>query len=185
MTKTTESKQSIGLHIGLNSVDPKCYGGWSGKLSSCENDARDMAAITSSLKFENSILLTHQATVDDVVGGIRSVSKRLRSGDFFCISFAGHGGQVIDINDEEEEEDGKDETWCLFDRQLLDDELNFLFAEFAAGVRILVFSDSCHSGTVTRGGQSRIEMTDEERMAAYGTTQPEYRQMPDKTIAVA
>lgn len=43
-----------------------------------------------------------------------------------------------------------DETWCLFDRQLIDDELYKLLGEFAAGVRILVLSDSWHSGTVTK-----------------------------------
>jgi metacaspase-1 len=43
-----------------------------------------------------------------------------------------------------------DETWCLFDGQLIDDELSGFWAKFLAGVRILVLSDSCHSGTVTR-----------------------------------
>ena len=49
-----------------------------------------------------------------------------------------------------EEADKRDETWCLFDSQLIDDELYFELAKFASGVRILVLSDSCHSGTVTR-----------------------------------
>ena len=49
-----------------------------------------------------------------------------------------------------EEDDKKDETWCLYDGQLIDDELYFELSRFAAGVRILVLSDSCHSGTVTR-----------------------------------
>ena len=39
----------------------------------------------------------------------------------------------------------------LYDRQLVDDELYALWARFAAGVRILVFSDSCHSGSVDAG----------------------------------
>jgi hypothetical protein len=38
----------------------------------------------------------------------------------------------------------------LYDRQLVDDELYGLYAGFKSGVRILVLSDSCHSGTVTR-----------------------------------
>jgi hypothetical protein len=49
-----------------------------------------------------------------------------------------------------DEPDKKDETWCLFDGQLIDDELYFALSQFKAGVRIIVLSDSCHSGTVTR-----------------------------------
>jgi hypothetical protein len=35
--------KGIALHIGLNSVDPHKYEGWSGPLSACEADANDMA----------------------------------------------------------------------------------------------------------------------------------------------
>ena len=41
---------------------------------------------------------------------------------------------------------------CLFDGQLIDDELYLELSRFAAGVRVLVLSDSCHSGSVTRAG---------------------------------
>ena len=43
-----------------------------------------------------------------------------------------------------------DETWVCYDRQFIDDELYDLWGKFKSGVRILVLSDSCHSGTVTR-----------------------------------
>ena len=54
-----------------------------------------------------------------------------------------------------EESDRRDETWVLYDRQLLDDELFALWSKFKPGVRIFVLSDSCHSGSVTRAGQDR------------------------------
>lgn len=66
------------------------------------------------------------------------------------LTYGGHGGTVRDVSGDES--DGIDETWCLYDGHLLDDELNALWGCFAAGVRILVISDSCHSGTVTRAG---------------------------------
>jgi hypothetical protein len=66
----------------------------------------------------------------------------------FFLSYSGHGGQVPDVTGDED--DKQDETWCLYDGQLLDDELYYELSRFAAGVRILVLSDSCHSGTVTR-----------------------------------
>ena len=37
-----------------------------------------------------------------------------------------------------------------YDRQVVDDELYELWAQFKAGVRIFVLSDSCHSGTVIK-----------------------------------
>jgi hypothetical protein len=49
-----------------------------------------------------------------------------------------------------DEFDNEDETWCLFDGEVLDDELAAVWATFTPGVRIVVFSDSCHSGTVTK-----------------------------------
>jgi len=38
----------------------------------------------------------------------------------------------------------------LYDRQLIDDELCAAWARFKSGVRIVMLSDSCHSGTVSR-----------------------------------
>ncbi|NWF57518.1 MAG: caspase family protein, partial [Syntrophaceae bacterium] len=35
--------KGFALTIGLNAVNPKHYGGWSGELNACEADAEDMA----------------------------------------------------------------------------------------------------------------------------------------------
>jgi hypothetical protein len=42
----------VALTIGLNSVDPKHYGGWSGELNACEADAEDMADIGQARSFK-------------------------------------------------------------------------------------------------------------------------------------
>jgi hypothetical protein len=65
------------------------------------------------------------------------------------ITYSGHGGQVPDAN-AMPGDDGQDETWVLFDKMLLDDQLNVLWSQFKAGVNIFVLSDSCHSGTILR-----------------------------------
>src|SRR5436190_1720948 len=143
----TDAK-GIGLHIGLNSVDPGQYEGWAGTLVACEADARDMYAITSARGFTSSMLLTGKATAPAVTAGIRQAAGKLEAGDLFVLSYSGHGGQVRDPSGEEL--DFEDETWVLYDRQLLDDELYALWAAFDPGVRILVLSDSCHSGSVVR-----------------------------------
>jgi metacaspase-1 len=141
---------SIGmsLHIGLNAVNPRHYGGWSGELNACEADANDMASLAKSQKFISTKLLTRKATRAAVNREIAKAAKKLKSGDFFFITYSGHGGQLPDAN--ADEDDGMDETWCLFDGEMVDDELFGAWAQFRAGVRVLVLSDSCHSGTVTK-----------------------------------
>jgi hypothetical protein len=114
----------------------------------CEFDARDMAAIATAQKLRPAVLMTRQATRARTLAAIRAAAKTLRSGDLFFLSYSGHGGQMPDVSGEEE--DKKDETWCLYDGELIDDELYVELSKFAAGVRVLVLSDSCHSGTATR-----------------------------------
>jgi metacaspase-1 len=137
----------FSLHIGLNRIDPSHYGS-DGALQGCINDANDMQAIADSLGYRSAKLLDGAATVANVSGEIRHAAASLTNGDIFFVSYSGHGGQVPDTNGDEG--DSKDETWCLFDRQLIDDELYSLWSEFQSGVRIIVLSDSCHSGTVLR-----------------------------------
>jgi hypothetical protein len=149
MKRVSAKKASgVALHIGLNEVDPTHYGGWNGPLNACEQDARDMADIAKRNGMKATTLLTKKATRARALAGIRAAAKKLKRGDFFLLSYSGHGGQVHDITGDEP--DKKDETWCLFDGELIDDELYFALSKFAGGVRILVLSDSCHSGTVTR-----------------------------------
>ncbi len=138
----------VSLHIGINEVDPGHYGGWSGPLAGCENDARAMEQIALGLGYEARLILTADATRAAVTAGIDAAADRLQPGDTFLLTYAGHGGQVPDTSGDEE--DGWDETWCLRDGQLLDDELLAFWHRFTPGVRIIVVSDSCHSGTVTR-----------------------------------
>lgn len=152
-------KKGISLHLGLNYVDPKHYDGWNGELFACEADADDMTALAKSRGFKPQKLLRENVTAKAVKAAILKAAKTLKSGDTFFLTYSGHGGQVPDGNGDEgrfgDENDGKDETWCLFDREFVDDELAALYAKFKAGVRILVLSDSCHSGSVTRARDER------------------------------
>ena len=141
--------QGISVHIGLNSVDPGQYEGWDGQLTACEADAKDMQALAKKQKFSSTtLLLTQAATAQAASDAILGAAKALAAGDLFFLTYSGHGGQVDDTNSDEK--DRMDETWVCYDRQFIDDELYELWGKFKPGVRILVLSDSCHSGTVTR-----------------------------------
>jgi len=164
----------MALTLGLNSVNPNHYGGWSGELSACEADAEDMASIANGNKFKVTTLMTKAATRARMVAEISKAARTLKSGDIFMLSYSGHGGQLPDINNDEP--DAEDETWCLYDGELVDDELYALWRKFAPGVRILVFSDSCHSGTVTK--LAYYQGTVSLRTRAVGSEEVHYRAMP-------
>ncbi|WMP17024.1 caspase family protein [Thiothrix lacustris] len=160
--------QGVSIHIGLNAVNPACYDGvWDGKLDGAEQDAKDMYAIAQQQGFQSVKLLAEAATRDAVITAIGEASEALVAGDFLLVTYGGHGGMLPDISGDEC--DGVDETWCLYDGHLLDDELGAWWGYFAAGVRILVVSDSCHSGTVTRGAAGKPRAM--PRRAALGTWQ--------------
>lgn len=137
----------LSIHVGLNWFDADHYGD-PGQLAGCENDARDMQSLAQSCGFETETLLTKEATSAAVIDAIECAGNTLSANGILFISYSGHGGQLDDQNSDEP--DRKDETWCLFDRELVDDELYALWGRFQAGTRILVVSDSCHSGSVVK-----------------------------------
>ncbi len=167
-------KKGMALTLGLNAVDPKHYDGWEGVLNACEADATDMADIAKAREFLTKTLLTKEVTRDRVIDALSDAASSLQAGDIFLLSYSGHGGQLPDLNNDED--DFQDETWCLFDGEIVDDELYALYAKFAAGVRILVFSDSCHSGTVVKAAYYHGTMN--ARSSALGSDVIRYRAMP-------
>jgi hypothetical protein len=108
-----------------------------------------MTAIANAEGFATNQLKTTSATSTNVVSAIGQIAMRLQAGDIFLLTYAGHGGQMPN-NNSDPESDSQDETWCLYDRQLLDDEIEAALAGFQAGVNIVLLSDSCHSGTIYR-----------------------------------
>lgn len=184
-SELTATPKGISLHIGLNSVDPNHYvdehgSPWKGELNACHADAMDMQSIANSQGYTSSILLSADATRAAVTASISEAASKLKSGDIFLLTYSGHGGKAPDLNGDEE--DDTDETWCLYDGELIDDELHELFAKFAAGVRIFMLSDSCHSGTVSKEQLDNI-LADREKHARYdiitgNPVEPKPRGMP-------
>jgi hypothetical protein len=173
--------QGISIHVGLNEVDPNHYQGWNGKLVACEFDADDMEKLAAENSFQTKKLLTKDATADALTSAIEDAGGKLQAGDMLLLTYSGHGGQVPDANSDEE--DRMDETWVLYDRQVVDDELYALWASFEPGARIAIFSDSCHSGTVAR---EAVDAVGVDRVARSvndgGNGQPRVKGMPDEYV---
>lgn len=154
--------RGMSLHIGLNALDPVHYQGWDGRLGACENDANQMSSFARSFGFEPQILLTRQANRQNVIDAFGAIAHVMRAGDIFLVTMSSHGAQIPD-NDRDELEDIWDETLCLFDGMLLDDELVKLWTLFPAETRIVLMSDSCHSGgMVRRRGRGLIDCNVDE-----------------------
>lgn len=137
----------FGLCIGINN-----YPGTDSDLAGCVNDAKDWAAALKSKGFAVETLFDRKATGKGIRGGIKEVLAKAKGGDSVVIQYSGHGSFVPD--DDGDEPDGTDECICPYDigtkGPITDDELFDLYSVRAHGVRLLVISDSCHSGTVAR-----------------------------------
>jgi metacaspase-1 len=185
--------RGIAMTIGLNNVDPRRYPG-APPLRGCVNDAKDIRNLAKLNKFEvREPLIDSQATADAVIAGIKECLLKLDEGDIFLLQCSGHGGQVKDLNGDES--DGRDETWCLYDRQMVDDELDQIWVEtkYAPGIRVLMISDICHSGTVARGKgyladlkeggtQARGDDDRQRILAELADPQVRFRFMPDDVL---
>jgi metacaspase-1 len=136
------------LCIGINN-----YPGTHMDLAGCVNDANDWADELGSRGFTVNRLIDSQATKAAMDKAFRSVIGGAVEGDVVVITYSGHGTYVPDRNGDEV--DGLDEALCPYDLQtgggaLIDDEIHEIFMTRKPGVRLVLISDSCHSGTVTR-----------------------------------
>lgn len=136
------------LCIGINN-----YPGTHMDLAGCVNDANAWETELKARGFEVTKLLDAQATKAAMAQAMQAVIGGAASGDVVVITYSGHGTYVPDQSGDEV--DGLDEGLCPYDIQtgggaLLDDEIHQIFAARKGGVKLVLISDSCHSGTVTR-----------------------------------
>ncbi|HKO44834.1 MAG TPA: caspase family protein [Pyrinomonadaceae bacterium] len=121
-------------------------------LRGCVNDANDWASLLkNSFGFTDvKQLLDAQATKANILAGINDLLDGAKAGDVLVFTNASHGTYQADTDGDEPK---FDEAICPCDTNsdlLLDDELRAIFKRIPDGVQLVVISDSCHSGSVTR-----------------------------------
>jgi hypothetical protein len=133
--------------IGINN-----YPGTQNDLAGCINDADDWAAAFDRRGIAVQRLKDRQATGNAIRSAIRRLVSGAKAGDLIVVQYSGHGSYVPDENGDEP--DGADECLCPYDVRskgpITDDELFELYSARPSGVRLLMISDSCNSGTVAR-----------------------------------
>jgi hypothetical protein len=83
--------RGLSLHVGLNVVDVRRYGGLRGELTHAEHDALDLRALEDGLGYDSTLLLTSYATHDAVSRAIGAVGEALGAGDAFLLTYSGCG----------------------------------------------------------------------------------------------
>lgn len=138
------------------------YQGTQHDLLGIDKDIKKMSALFRAWGFDvkivqgkDSLYLAHY--LHDYANG----KNKLVEGDIFAFYFSGHGSSVADQRPFDEI-DRKDETLVLSNGttniHFLDDDLNYYFSQIQA--RKLQLFDSCHSGTVNKGGNGkRVQKT--------------------------
>jgi len=161
----------ISIHIGLNELDERHYQGRFA-LAGCLGDAHAMRDLAAAAGFEPHLITGPAATAAAVLHAIDAARARVGGDGIVLITYSGHGGRVRDLGDEPgdgDKGDGWDETWCLYDRELVDDELYACWGGFAPGARVLVVSDSCHSGDMIRDDERTRAAPVPQTASLWGT----------------
>ena len=139
------------------------------------SSVNDVGLITQALTSQNFseenifVLKNEEANRAGIMKAIEDLKAKIKPGDIVVIHYSGHGQQIFDDNGDEI--DGKDESIVPYDayvkytsfykgeNHIRDDELGNVIANFRNTLgpegQLLMIMDSCHSGTLPRGGIAR------------------------------
>jgi metacaspase-1 len=129
--------------IGINN-----YPGIFNDLKGCVNDATDWSALLQGFGFETNLILDSQATKANVKATLQGLVESTSAGDVAVFTYSGHGTQVADKSGDEG--DPYDEAIYLYDGTVIDDDLRVILNGIHPQATLVIVSDSCFSGTVTR-----------------------------------
>ncbi len=141
------------LVIGIDQYTPPIH-----NLAGAVNDAKMIAQALKAVGVEEVTLLTNtEASRDAIYQAWQAMVAKAEAGDTVIFTYAGHGAQHPE-RVKGTEVDGKDEFFVLsgFSEQgantyerIIDDDLQAWFSAVPQ-LNIVLVSDSCHSGTMTR-----------------------------------
>lgn len=136
--------KKLALCVGLN------YPGTSSELGGCVNDANDWSDLLLREGYEVKTLI--EPLKEGILLALRDNISKVGFADRFVFTYSGHGSWQPDTSGDEP--DRRDEGLCPSDFRtaglLVDDELDAAFSSRKFGSSILMLSDSCFSGSVSK-----------------------------------
>lgn len=158
---------------GLIRVNPAAYRGWRGACPGADIDAWAFQTLMHSYDHPAIAIYNQQATAAGVIAAADQALGRLTHGGLLLLSISGHGTRTRDSDGDETT--GYDSQLCLYDGLLTDDTVWILLGRIHAkrpDVRILMISDTCHSGSVYRSPRP-LSLAARIRAETTPTTEPD------------
>lgn len=139
-------------------------------LNGAVNDAEDLnGAFLASGATDVTLMVEGDATKDSIRSAWENMIERSEPGDTLVLTFAGHGGQIGELQ-AGTESDRLDEFFLLsrfnpddlrgsLDAMIFDDEIRtWLQAATDKGLKVVFVADACHAGGMTRtlAGKNRF-----------------------------
>ena len=123
---------------------------------------------------------------DNIIDALAGVDSKVGEGDFVLLHFSGHGSRQPAHSGDSEELDGYDEIFLPADVRGWDDQIGsvenaitdnelgaFISSYRSKGADVWLISDSCHSGTMTKGAGDHTVRTRLVRAEALGIPEPQ------------
>lgn len=134
--------KGFAVHLAINDYAANGSAFAIPDLRSAIYDAEALAKLTDDRGFtpfsKGSVLRDKDANRQSLLDAIAEARLILKDGDYFLASFNGHGFRV-----------GRHSGWQLFRDSLSFSALFAALSTLPAGVRVLIVSAACYSGTVT------------------------------------
>ena len=149
-TQAIAKKEALLVGVSNYGGDPK------NDLIGIDLDIDKMKRLFGGFGFDDIKVLYNRDSLK-IGDYLKEYAKNLNSNDTFALYYSGHGSYISDKNGDEI--DKRDEVLVLSDGvdniPFVDDDLNYFLNAIKA--RKLIIFDSCHSGTVNKGGYSSVK----------------------------
>lgn len=149
---TLDQRQGYALIIGVEMTEVELNGKVYDQEATAGSD-KNIERMESILKKsgfnmeDNVRVLDNLPSSAEILNALQEQVSRLEHDDLFIFYFFGHGDQIKDTSNDENETYPNDEVLIAYDSIILDDEINTILKNIQVTARVLMIVDACHSGT--------------------------------------